>query len=174
MGLFNATNQWFALVMFLPGLLGQVVLPMLSESMGANNDVRSQRILQLTVLANAAVVVPLVLVGSLASPWLMSLYGEGFAPSWQMLVISLITAGVLAVQSPISQSLNAEGRLWTTLFLNLGWAAVFVGLTFCFIDRGATGLVSARLIAYLFQSVLIVLLVFRLSRNRGRLLEVST
>lgn len=159
MGIFNATNQWFALIMFLPGLLSQVVLPMLSESVGVGDDVRSRRILHLTVLVNVMVVVPLVLVASLLSPWLMSLYGQGFAPSWPVLVISLITAGVLAVQSPANQTLNSEGRLWTVFFMNLGWSAIFVGSTALLIDLGAKGFVTARLIAYLFQTVILVLMV---------------
>jgi O-antigen/teichoic acid export membrane protein len=161
MGIFNATNQWFALVMFLPGLLGQVVLPMLAESVGASDDVRSRRILQLTVLANAAVVVPLVLVASLASPWLMSLYGVGFEKAWPVLTISLVTAGLLALQSPVSQSLNAEGRLWTVFIMNLSWAALFMGMNALLINKGAAGLAMARLVAYLFQSVVVVVLVFR-------------
>jgi O-antigen/teichoic acid export membrane protein len=173
MGVFNATNQWFALVMFLPGLLGQVVLPMLSESMGASNDACSRRILQLTVAANLAVVVPLVLVASLASPWLMSLYGASFAPSWPVLTISLATAGLLAVQSPVSQALNAEGRLWTVFLMNLGWAVIFVGLNFLLIDRGANGLATARLVAYLFQSVVVVLLVFRSPIYRRKVIDAT-
>ena len=168
MGVFNATNQWFALIMFLPSILGQVVLPMLSESIGANDDARSRRILQLSVLTNAAAIIPLVLVASLLSPWLMSLYGTSFNSSWPVLVISLVTAGVLAVQLPVNQHLNAEGRLWAVFVMNLGWSVVFIGLTLLLIERGATGLVTARLIAYLFQSAIIVLLVFRYLKLRRK------
>jgi O-antigen/teichoic acid export membrane protein len=173
MGLFNATNQWFAMVMFLPGLLGQVVLPMLSESMGAGNDVRSRRILQLTVLTNAAVVVPLVLVASLASPWLMSLYGAGFNTAWPVLVISLVTAGLLAIQSPVGQSLNAEGRLWTVFLMNLGWAVFFIGMNMLLINRGAAGLATARLVAYMFQCTVFAVLVLR-SSIYGRKVAAAT
>lgn len=169
MGVFNATNQWFALVMFLPGLLGQVVLPMLAESMGVSDDARSRRILKLTVVANALVVVPLVLVSVLASPWLMSLYGESFAQSWKVLVISLVTAGVLAVQSPVNQSLNAEGRLWSVFVLNLVWSAVFICLNILLIDRGASGLVTARLIAYMVLGFFTILLVFRSTIYGGKI-----
>lgn len=171
MGIFNATNQWFAMVMFLPSLLGQVVLPMLAESAGAGNERRSIRIIQLTLLANAVVVVPLVLLASLASPWLMAFYGVGFGSEWPVLVISLVTAGILAVQTPVSQALNAEGRVWTVFFMNLGWSAVFILVNALLIDRGATGLVLARLIAYLLQILFMVLLVFRLSPHRKGALD---
>ncbi|WP_052263353.1 oligosaccharide flippase family protein [Geobacter pickeringii] len=168
MGVFNATNQWFAMVMFLPGLLGQVILPMLAESSGAGNGRRSLRIIQLTFLANAIVVVPLVLLASLVSPWLMSLYGADFGSEWPVLVLSLVTAGILAVQTPLSQAFNAEGRVWTAFFLNLGWAAAFIVLNVLMIKWGARGLVSARLLAYLLQMLFMVLLFIRLpSCRRG-------
>ncbi|HUK99309.1 MAG TPA: oligosaccharide flippase family protein [Nitrospirota bacterium] len=173
MGIFNATNQWFGLVMFLPGLLGQVVLPMLAESVGAGDNARSRRILKITVLANAFVVVPLVLVISIASPWLLSLYGAGFAPAWPVLVISIVTAGLVAIVSPVSQSLNAEGRLWIAFFLNLCWALLFIIMTELLIDRGAAGLVAARLIAYLFQSALVLFLVYRSQLNRKKVVEIT-
>jgi len=166
MGIFNATIQWFALVMFIPGLLGQVVLPMLSESVGAGDDARSRRILHLTMMVNALVVAPLVLLASLASPWLMSLYGDGYAHAWPVLVISLVTAGLLAIQSPVGQSLNAEGRLWTVYFMNLGWAVLFIGTNALLVKQGAAGLASARMAAYLFQTVVTALLVFRPYRRR--------
>lgn len=172
MGIFNATNQWFALIMFLPGLIGQVVLPILAESVGAGDTARSRRILQLTVMANTVAVAPLVLIASLASPWLMSLYGAGFAPAWPVMAISLATAGLLAVQNPVSQTLNAEGHLWTVFFMNLGWAVLFIGANVLLIDRGAAGLATARLIAYLFQSVVIVLLVFRSPAYRRKVGDV--
>jgi O-antigen/teichoic acid export membrane protein len=123
---------------------------MLSESVGAGDEARSRRILRLTILINSVVVTPLVMAIALMSPWLMSLYGESFSQAWPVLVISLATAGVLAVQSPVGQSLNAEGRLWTVFFLNLGWSLTFIAMTVLLRDRGAHGLVIARMVAYLF------------------------
>jgi O-antigen/teichoic acid export membrane protein len=144
---------------------------MLAESAGASDNARSRRSLQLTMLANASAVVPFLLAASLVSPWLMSLYGTGFAQAWPVLLISLVTAGLLAVQTPISQSLNAEGRLWTVFFLNFAWAVLFMAMTALLIHRGAAGLATARLIAYLFQSAAIAFLLYRSSLFRRRVVE---
>lgn len=168
MGTFNATNQWFALVLFLPGLLGQVVLPMLSESVGAGDEQRSNRIIKLSMVAIAATAIPLVVAGSCASPWLMSLYGNDFTASWPVLVISLVTAGLLAVQTPVNQALNAEGRLWTVFFMNLGWAMIFIGLNTLLIERGTIGFVTARLIAYLCLGGMSIMVFSRMSGGRKK------
>jgi O-antigen/teichoic acid export membrane protein len=89
----------------------------------------------------------------------MSLYGAGFSASWPVLVVTLVTGAVLAVQFPVNQLLNASGKLWVVFFLNLWWAVLFVGFNTLMIDKGALGLVTARLIAYLLQGLVVVMLI---------------
>lgn len=164
MGIFNATSQWFALVLFLPGLLSQVLLPVLSETLSNGDNCGARGLLKLALGANATTVVPCVVVLSIASPWLMSLYGKGFEESWAVLVISLITGAIFALQSPVNQLLNAKGMIWIVLFSNLLWGLLFTGLTWAFIDGGAVGLVSARLVAYVVQSLFVLWVVLRQDR----------
>jgi O-antigen/teichoic acid export membrane protein len=94
----------------------------------------------------------------------MSLYGKGFEESWAVLVISLITGAIFALQSPVNQLLNAKGMIWIVLFSNLLWGLLFTGLTWAFIDGGAVGLVSARLVAYVVQSLFVLWVVLRQDR----------
>lgn len=165
MGVFNATNQWFALVLFLPGLLGQVLLPALSESLGNGDRGTARKLLRLALSINAATALPFIVVLSIASPWLMSLYGAGFEIFWPVLVISLVTGGILALQSPATQLLNAKGRAWVVVCSNLIWGILFVGLTLAFIERGSKGLVTARLIAYMVQSLFLLWVIKRFNRE---------
>jgi O-antigen/teichoic acid export membrane protein len=160
MGVFNASNQWFAFIMFLPGIVSQVILPILSNSVGRKDEVESRRALLLALRADLAVVVPSVTLLSAVSPWIMSLYGESFAASWPVLLVSLMAAGMLAIQAPASQLLNAQGKVWSIFCLNLFWAVLFVCLTLILIPWGASGLASARLIAYTIQCLIIFILVW--------------
>ncbi len=164
MGIFNATSQWFALVLFIPGMLSQVLLPVLSETLSIGDKGSVRGLLRLAMWANAIAVVPCIFVLSIASPWLMSLYGIGFEKSWPVLVISLVTGAIFALQSTIIQFLNAKGMVWIILLSNLLWGLLFAGLTWAFIDRGAMGLVSARLVAYVVQSLFVVWIILRLGR----------
>jgi O-antigen/teichoic acid export membrane protein len=164
MGIFSATGQWFALVLFLPGLLSQVLLPILSETMSGGERGKVSGLMKLALAANAAAVVPCIGLLSLASPWLMSLYGKGFEKSWPVLVLSLVTGAIYALQSPANQWLNARGMVWILLLSNLLWGALFTALTWAFIDRGALGMVTARLVAYLVQSLFILWVVLRQDR----------
>jgi O-antigen/teichoic acid export membrane protein len=148
MGVFNAANQWFGALLFLPGILGQATLPVLSERLGQNDQDRSKKVLGFYMKLNAAVVLPLIVLGCLASPLIMSSYGPGFRQAWPVLSVVLVTAGLLAVQTPVGQIIVASGRMWLGSFMNLGWGVCFIGLMWFLVKWGALGLASARLGAY--------------------------
>ncbi len=153
MGLFNASNQWFAAIMFVPGLLNRVTLPALSESFALTDRRGARKVLVLSFKFNAAVMVPLVLVASLCSPWIMAFYGPSFVGAWPVLVMALITAGFFALEAPVYQSLLAEGRPWTVFWFDIGLSLVVLLLTASLVDHGAMGLATARLVSYTGHSV---------------------
>jgi O-antigen/teichoic acid export membrane protein len=149
MGLFNAANQWFSALMVLPGVLGQAVLPMFSERLGNDDTVRAKRILTTSLIINAAIVLPMILVGSILSPIIMSFYGNGFQGGWPTLVIMLVTAGLVAIQAPVGSVIQASGRMWLAALMNLGWGLAFLIGTLLGARYGAIGLAIARSVAYL-------------------------
>ncbi len=165
MAVFNATTQWFAMVMFVPALVSQVVLPMFSESIARQDHEGSRKILRLSAGVNTAVVLPLVTVTSLLSPWILSLYGKGYADYWLTFVVALATAGVLALVSPWAEVLNGGNLQWAMFGLNLAWgAASLISMAFL-TGWGALGLVSARLVAFLVKGGATVVIANRMLRR---------
>ena len=156
MGIFSAADQWFGVILFLPGLLGNVILPVMSEQIGQNDKSRSAKTMLLGIKVNALLVLPIVLIGSIASPYIMNIYGEGFRSGWPTLVVVMFTAGFMACETPIIQILVASGRMWLNFWLNLVWAVTFIVSTLLLVDFGAFGLASARSIAFLVQSVTVI------------------
>lgn len=150
MGVYSVGNQWFNVLMFLPVILGSVVLPILSEQMSGDGqeDSVGWSTMVMSMKINAAFVLPLVLIFSLASPYIMMMYGEGFAGHWPTLIVILITSGLLAIQTPVGQVITASGRMWLGFVMNLGWALIFITGTMLMLDQAAFGLASARLLAY--------------------------
>ena len=45
LGILDAANQWFNALMFLPGIPGQALLPILSERMAVKDTARSSRVM---------------------------------------------------------------------------------------------------------------------------------
>ncbi len=153
MGVFSAANQWYAALLFLPGVLGGVVLPVLSEQYGRDDKKRSAKTLIFAIKVNILLMLPLILAAGIASPYIMGLYGEGFRSGWPTLVVVLLTAALIAVQSPVVQILAASGNMWLWFLMNLGWALTFVVGTFLLVDLGSLGLALSRGIAGAVHSI---------------------
>jgi O-antigen/teichoic acid export membrane protein len=148
MGVFSAANQWYAMLLFLPSLLGSVLLPVLSDQLSQNKIEKSTKTLVLAIKMNLFIVAPLALVASIASPYIMNLYGDGFSSGWPTLVVVLLTAALLAVQTPVGQIITASGRMWIGFAMNAGWALTFIISTLLLLDLGSLGLAIARAVGY--------------------------
>lgn len=148
MGYYNAANQWFSALLFLPGVLGQAAIPVLSERIGEKDLARSRKILLYSCKLNSVVMVPLVFVGFLSSPWIMNLYGNDFEEAWATLAVTLVAAGIAAMQAPAAQVITASGRMWMTAAMNLSWATAFILFSFMMINLNSLGLAISRSIAY--------------------------
>jgi O-antigen/teichoic acid export membrane protein len=152
-GALNAANQWFGALLWLPYLIAQSVLPILSERIGVHDNTSSAKVVVASVKVTAVVTLPFVIIGSLFSKYIMGGYGGEFAGDWPALVISLITCIVVAVQVPVGNLVAASGRMWDGLGMNLLWAVVFLVGTWFSLEWGVLGLVSARFVAYAAQGV---------------------
>jgi O-antigen/teichoic acid export membrane protein len=149
MGVFNVTMSWFNAVTFLPGVLAQVLLPLLSSQAGEPGGRSQKKIVALAVKANAIAVAPVILLVACASPFIMSLYGAGFRGGWPTLVVTVLTAGILSVQVPPVQAITAAGRMWVVFFTYASYGVLYFGCTWAFVGWGAFGLATARLLAYI-------------------------
>lgn len=146
MGILNAANQWFFLILFLPNLMGQATLPVLFERLKQQNHQEAQQLFHTLIKINSLVILPL-LVTSFLSEHLMSLYGKEFLTGTQTLHITILTAGIMAIQMPAGYILAAADKMWTTLAINTAWGLTFLIGSTQLIHLGASGFATARLIA---------------------------
>lgn len=149
MGIYNAANQWFILLLFLPRVLGQAAIPVLSEQLALGQTEKVKKILFSTIVFNSLVVFSVVLPASLLSPLIMRLYGKDFSGDWMTLVFILFAAGISAVQTPSANVLTSSDKMWGVTVMNIVWALIFVCLSFFLIRWGSAGVAFSRMIAYL-------------------------
>jgi O-antigen/teichoic acid export membrane protein len=162
MGIFNVTGSWWNLVAFLPGVLAQVILPLLASEEGAKGRGSQRKVVVATTKANVIAVLPLVLGVCVASPLIMACYGSGFREGWPALIVAVVTAGLLAVQTPAIQAITAAGQMWTIFLIYLSYSLVYVGTALVAVRWGALGLVGARFLAYAVNGVWVFWCVRRL------------
>ena len=156
MGVVNAANQIYYALLFLPGVISSYTIPILSERFSSGDKSACRLILRYSISFNVAIIIPIVMFGCLASGYIMSLYGAAFVGDRTAAIVAMVTAGVLAIQMPMGQIAAASGKMWTEICMNLLWALVFFFGTHISLSKGAVGLLSARLIAYLFHTLLTI------------------
>ncbi len=168
MGLFEAANRWSRMLLVMPGLLGTVAVPIMSERLALNHGADTRRALRISMLANAVFVIPAALVIAGLSPWVMSLYGAEFTTGWPILMLVLGAAVLIALQTSAGQIITATGRMWTAAAMNFGWAVVLLGTCHVLLDRGwgALGMATAYLVGYGVHSVWVFVFVSRLLHRR--------
>jgi len=153
LGVFSAANQWRTALTFIPAVIGQAIVPMMSEKFGNKEISTVKRILRNAILLIVLIVFPIGIVIGLLSSWIMPLYGEGFSNGWLVLLTCILTGCLLTVQIPVGNVIVASGKMWLGFYMNSGWAIILLVFTWFFVSWGALGLALAYLIAYSFHAV---------------------
>jgi O-antigen/teichoic acid export membrane protein len=167
MGLLAAANQWLSALMFVPGVLTQVLLPIYSERIAGDRQLQAGRLAlrsaHAVVLGMALLVVPM----ALASPSIAGLYGAEFRSGAAVFAVLFLTAAIGAPAGVLGNYLAAEERMWTRFHINLVWAAALMPGALLLIERGALGVALAGLMAYAVRTALTYACVRRLVSWRG-------
>lgn len=152
MAVYNVASQWRQLLLFLPSIVAQVFLPIMSsDASGVRSGSARRQFQKINVLVAAPFLTGLCLL----SPVVLALYGRGFATHWPMFVIVQLATFAQIVQAPLVTSWAAEGRMWTNLLANGFWGASLVLLSWALIGSGAMGLSLALLASFLLYFVVI-------------------
>lgn len=148
MGIYNAANQWRTAVMFLPAIVENMILPILSNLRGEGNWNAYRKVVLYNVYFNAGIAL-LVALGVYAfSPLILRSYGPGFESGQSVLLVLALSAVLSATIGVGGQFIASEDKMWWGLFLNLIWAITLVAGTWFLVKRGALGLSLAYLLAY--------------------------
>ncbi len=155
LGLYNASYQWHGPIVFIPMILMSVSIPILVQEWESGRKERfrtiSYSILGLTLLLS----VPPAIFVALLSPWIMSLYGQGFKEGWIIMVLLLAAAPMHGISKISSSALLAMNHAWWVLSINLIWGISFLALASWLVNsRGALGLAIAFFTSYCISAML--------------------
>lgn len=155
MGLFNAANQWRIAILFIPGMLGQVLLPLLSNLNEKSSEHQYRKLLVFNVFLNAAIALVVVLPLMLLSRVIMSSYGPEFENGTSVLRVLAFSAVLAAVNYVVGQAIVSKGKMWIGFTFNSLWAIVLLITSWILLHKGygALGLAYATFIAYVLHTV---------------------
>ncbi|KNZ70046.1 colanic acid exporter [Thermincola ferriacetica] len=154
LGLFNAANQWRNLLEFLPGVIGAVLLPMISAKPNNKN----------LKLETANFLASWVLVTVMALPLIAFpeaigfLYGKDYnsVQYYQSLALLLFVSCIVSYVDGISRKLVAKNLMWLGFSYNFFWALLIIGAVTVLKRAGAPGIAASYVIAYVIATVLFV------------------
>lgn len=144
--------QWFNATLLIPNLAARVTLPMLTERLASNRSDHAMLILKSTVMAVTAVALPVAIIASIASNWIIAGYGHDFHAGTDAMVLAAWIAVLAVAAMPVGQILSAANSMWLGVAMNLTWATIYVGLSWKNVSMGAFGIVLSLGIAYLAHS----------------------
>jgi len=164
MGVVNAIMQIKNIVLFIPGVISQAVIPTLSDLYV--NHSRDQ-ILKVITFSCGLIILALLPIGAvmLLFPNItLGIFGhefQGYSKELSLFIGSYIIMGVIA---PISQVILVTGKMWIGVFVNLIWGILLVSISWYLIwsGNGAEGLAIANLISNLVLAFLHIPILLRL------------
>ena len=150
MGIFNAAAAWQRAILFLPGSIGAIVLPMLAELHGAQKRQQYQKALRVNLILNGGAALCVFPVLALCSRLIMRSYGPAFEAGHLALILLGCSAVLFALGSVIGNAIASAGNMWYGFLFNAMWGCVYVAAAWYLAPRyGAAGLALANCIAYL-------------------------
>lgn len=163
MGIFNAANQWFSILLFIPGVLTYVFLPVLADHRSDKGEKSLRRTLDKGVKGILYISIISAIPVIILSKFIMGLYGSEYQDAYPLLICVAATAIVVSTQNMLGNALAVSDRMWFHFYTNLLWAISLVALAFYLIkDWGALGLCLAALGAYSLKLAITVGLVYRI------------
>ncbi len=151
LGLFEAADQWKVILLFIPGAVCQIVLPIMS-SITNRHTLHKTLIGTMTLVGGISMV--LALISWIIAPILMPLYGKTFTNYAPLTVLAFSTVST-ALAQVLEMELYSREKMWTSFGFNIVWSIATIWLSYIFLElnQGATGIAWAILLAYVIKIV---------------------
>jgi len=166
-GVYNAAYQFHGPMIFIPMIFTSVSIPVLVQEWESDSFKRFLKVYFGIVSSMLAVSIPLVLILSFSSPWIMSLYGPGFSESWWVLVLLLVAAPFHGLSKISDSTLYAMNKAWHVFWIKTLWGSSLIIITMILANEyGSIGLSLAFFISYLIVGFLSMLIILQLVKNK--------
>lgn len=158
---FDIANQWRATILFLPGALAQIALPMFAS---ADSRASFNKLFYKNILLNLCVSIVVVVAVIICLPVIVEMYGDAYVSAKIPLIVMLITTILVAVNNIVGNAIAGLDKMWLGFVTNLLWAVVLIAASYYLVkfeNYGAIGLSFAYLISYVSHTV-VQLVLYRL------------
>lgn len=155
LGIYEAADQWKVIILFVPGAIANILLPIFSNIQGSKNSNSFSKTLNYSILINGGIALLLFVIILFGQHIIMNFYGKGYEDSSTLVVLCLSTI-FSSMAQVMTLSLISRAQVWVSFMFNLIWAIFLVGSAYVLLmnNFGALSLAWANVIAYSIHCVI--------------------
>lgn len=112
LGMLTACMQWNAIVLFMPGLLANVILSYLSTSAIGSGQDHYHLLKRMLIINLMSTLIPMIVV-MISSNYITEYYGESFKGMDAVLFVAILGTLFTCLSRVFDSNLMSEGRRWT-------------------------------------------------------------
>lgn len=155
-GLYRASLQLNAVILFIPGILRNVILSHLSGADGKNHNKILKTVLKINFIAT---IVPAIVLFA-GADYIANLYGETFVNLDDIIRIAVFITVFVSISNVYAQAYMSKGMNWTMLGFRLvrdiGTILLFLALLDKFQSAAKTMIYSQLLLSFIFMLIMII------------------
>jgi len=154
LGAYQAAVSWRDIVLFVPGSLGRITVPLLARVRMEEGPSRFASAFRANLSLNVGAAVLVAIPVMVASPWIVQLYGPGFREDWDLIVILLVAAMIQAARDVMLRLTASAGRIWYNTMAATVWSAsVLIGVALTVPRWGVRGFAWTWVVAMLISAL---------------------
>lgn len=170
LGMYTAAMQWNAIILFIPGILRNVVLSHLSSN--TNNQLAHNKILKQTIAINfTATLIPCLLVFAF-SGFIAKSYGITFEGLGILISLACFSTIFTSISNVYAQAFTSLGENWIMFFIRLlRDSLILLGFVFFVTQFSLSGAESLIFSNVLFSSMflIVMMIVYKNSTKNGKI-----
>lgn len=166
MGIYEVADQWKIIILFIPSAISQIVLPILSNMVGCNDNRSYWKLLKYNIYLNVSVTFVLSLLVILCSHWILGFYGNSFTDVEPIVILAFSTV-FTSFANVVGLAISSRAKMWVGFVFNALWACILIGVSYYFLNLGwgASGLAWAVLVSYIIHSFVQFFYLYLLQRR---------
>jgi O-antigen/teichoic acid export membrane protein len=166
LGLYTAAMQWNGIILFIPGILRNVILTNLSEV--NDNDKRHSSIIKNTLLINFSVTLILSAAVYFFSPYINILYGISFEGLEKLISLAVIITVFGSMSDIYSQAYMSKGLTWLMFYIRICRDGAIIALFLILINKNSSNAAKALIISTMVMNVIFLFIMILLYRGKTK------
>lgn len=160
LGIYTACSQWSSIILFMPGLLGNVILSYLSSSASGDHQAHHTLMKRMLLVNFVSTLIPLVIVILFAS-FIARYYGSSFAGMESVLRLCIIGTLFTCLSRVFDSNLMSSGKRWTAFAIcNTFYIASLIAATvILYYTNGVNAAMNMALLSVVYNALMLTVYV---------------